>query len=76
MPQATTLAPTPTFVMYRVTARAHGLRHVDVPLDAEWDLDVPAMKRAIEMLAPSVIFIADAEQPDREPRERQRASPR
>ncbi len=63
MTQGTFLAPTPTFVMYRVTARAHGLRFVDVPLDAAWDLDVPAMKKAIEVLEPNVVFIATPNNP-------------
>ena len=36
--------------MYRVTARAHGLRPQDVPLDAAWDLDVRGMTRAIEII--------------------------
>ena len=63
MAQAAFVAPTPTFVMYRVTSRAHGLRAVDVPLDASWDLDVAAMKRAIEMLEPNVIFVASPNNP-------------
>jgi len=62
-PQATVLAPTPTFVMYRVTARGHGQKPVEVPLDRDWDLDVPAMKRAIELTRPNVIFIASPNNP-------------
>jgi histidinol-phosphate aminotransferase len=62
-PTATVLAPTPTFVMYRVTARANGLKPVEVPLDAKWDLDVGQMRRAIEMTRPSVVFIASPNNP-------------
>ena len=49
-PQAVVLTPIPTFVMYRITARAHGVKPVEVPLDAAWDLDVDAMKRGISMI--------------------------
>ncbi len=62
-PQATMLTATPTFVMYRVSARAHGIKPVEVPLDAAWDLDVGGMKRAVELLAPNVVFIASPNNP-------------
>ncbi|HEX3344957.1 MAG TPA: histidinol-phosphate transaminase [Polyangiaceae bacterium] len=62
-PQAVVLSPTPTFVMYRVTAKAHGLKPVEVPLDAAWDLDVGSMKRAIEMMPPNVVFLASPNNP-------------
>lgn len=62
-PAPVMLTATPTFVMYRVTARGHGHKPVEVPLDATWDLDVRAMKRAIEMLPPNVIFIATPNNP-------------
>ena len=61
--RAMVLAPTPTFVMYRVTARAHGHQPVEVPLDGAWDLDVGAMKRAIELMRPNVVFIASPNNP-------------
>jgi histidinol-phosphate aminotransferase len=62
-PQATIAAPTPTFVMYRITARAHGLRFVEIPLDATWDLDVSGMKKAIDVLTPNIVFIASPNNP-------------
>jgi histidinol-phosphate aminotransferase len=62
-PRAVVLVPTPTFVMYRVTSRVHGAQVVEVPLDAGWDLDVTAMKRAIEMARPSVVFVASPNNP-------------
>lgn len=63
MPQAVILAPTPTFVMYRVTARGHGAKAVEVPLDAQWDLEATSMARAIEMMQPSIVFIASPNNP-------------
>ncbi len=62
-PQPVMLIPVPTFVMYRVTARGHGHKPVEVPLDASWDLDVPMMKRAIEMMRPNVVFVASPNNP-------------
>jgi histidinol-phosphate aminotransferase len=61
--QPVLLAPTPTFVMYRVTARAHGWKPVEVPLDAGWDLDAAAMRRAVEMTRPNVVFVASPNNP-------------
>ena len=59
-----------------VVARAHAdvrdvpghlahawLRAVEVPLDAQWDLDVGAMVRACEMMSPNVVFIASPNNP-------------
>jgi histidinol-phosphate aminotransferase len=62
-PQPVVLLPTPTFVMYRVTARAHGWKPIEVPLDATWDLDATAMKRAIEFAYPNVIYVASPNNP-------------
>ena len=62
-PAATFVAPTPTFVMYRVTSRAHGIRAVDVPLDAAWDLDSSAMTKAVELMQPNVVFVATPNNP-------------
>ena len=61
--QGVILTPTPTFVMYRITARAHGLKPVEVPLDASWDLDVAMTKKAIAMMQPNVVFIASPNNP-------------
>ncbi|HEX8796859.1 MAG TPA: histidinol-phosphate transaminase [Polyangiaceae bacterium] len=62
-PQTVVLAVSPTFVMYRVTARAHGHKVIEVPLDGSWDLDVGGMRRAIEMARPSVVFVASPNNP-------------
>ncbi len=62
-PAPTLLTTTPTFVMYRLSARIRGQRVMEVPLDADWDLDEEGMLRAIEMAAPNVIFIASPNNP-------------
>lgn len=62
-PQPVVLTPTPTFVMYRTTARGHGWKPVEVPLDADWDLDVTMMKRAIDVVRPNLVFIASPNNP-------------
>src|ERR1041384_1326052 len=60
---ATVLTTTPSFVMYRMSARCRGLRVLEVPLDASWDLSVEALKSAISMAPPSVVFIASPNNP-------------
>ena len=63
LPQPTVLTATPTFVMYRVTARGHGWKVIEVPLDASWDIDLGGMKRAIELMRPNVVFVASPNNP-------------
>jgi histidinol-phosphate aminotransferase len=60
---ATVLTTTPSFVMYRMSARCRGLRVLEVPLDASWDLSLDAMKSALAMSPPSIIFIASPNNP-------------
>ena len=62
-PQPVVVTPTPTFVMYRTTARGHGWKPIEVPLDAAWDLDVSMMKRAIDVVQPNLVFIASPNNP-------------
>lgn len=62
-PNPTLLTTTPTFVMYRLSARVRGQRVMEVPLDEHWDLDLEAMKRAAEIAEPNVIFIATPNNP-------------
>lgn len=62
-PQAVVLAPSPTFVMYKITAQAHGQKCVEVPLDAAWDLDERAMTMAIGMMQPNLVFVATPNNP-------------
>lgn len=62
-PAPTLVTPTPTFVMYRLSARARGFKVVEVPLDAGWDLDVASMKAAVALMRPNVVFIATPNNP-------------
>lgn len=57
------LVPTPTFVMYRVSARVHGYQVIEVPLDADWDLDTDRMVAAIEEHEPAITFLATPNNP-------------
>ncbi|MGZ8135777.1 MAG: histidinol-phosphate transaminase [Methylococcaceae bacterium] len=60
LPQtASVLSPSPGFVMYKQLSDCLGLDYHGVPLLAgSFDLDLPAMLRAIEQHQPAVIFIA------------------
>jgi histidinol-phosphate aminotransferase len=55
--------PEPTFVMYRMTSRAHGWQPVGVPLDDMWDLDADAMADALERTNPNVAYYASPNNP-------------
>src|SRR5262249_19637845 len=59
----TVLVPTPTFVMYRVSARLQGFEVVEVPLDAACDLDEAAMLDALARTRPALIFLATPNNP-------------
>lgn len=54
---------TPTFVMYRMSAKVRGQRVLEVPLDERWDLSESAMLSAIRIAEPSLIFIASPNNP-------------
>jgi len=62
-PTATVVTLSPTFVMYKVSARARGMKVMEVPLDRGWDLDVAAMTRALEIARPNVVFVASPNNP-------------
>ncbi|MBK8169985.1 MAG: histidinol-phosphate transaminase [Sandaracinaceae bacterium] len=57
------LVPTPTFVMYKVTATAHGMRTVEVPLTRDFELDVPAMQTSITAERPHIVYFATPNNP-------------
>ncbi len=57
-PGATVLAPEPTFVMYDMIARFTNMSYQSVALDEQFQLDMPAMLKAIKMHNPAVIFLA------------------
>jgi histidinol-phosphate aminotransferase len=60
LPQAVSvLAPDPGFVMYKQLSDCLGLNYLGIPLCADnFDLDMPAMREAIERYQPAVIFLA------------------
>jgi len=55
---ATVLAPTPSFVMYELSARFARSRFVGVPLAPDFALDLPAMLAAIREHRPAVVYLA------------------
>jgi histidinol-phosphate aminotransferase len=57
------LTTSPTFVMYRMSARLRGHRVLEVPLDAAWDLSVDAMLRAADFATPALVFVASPNNP-------------
>jgi histidinol-phosphate aminotransferase len=62
-PAPTIVTTSPTFVMYRLSGRGRGFKVVEVPLDARWDVDVTAMKRALDFARPNVVFLATPNNP-------------
>ncbi|CBE69294.1 MAG: histidinol-phosphate transaminase [Candidatus Methylomirabilis oxygeniifera] len=62
-PGATALAPVPTFSMYELIARAHGLRFEGVPLGPRFEPDLPTLIETIERLRPRIIFLATPNNP-------------
>ncbi len=62
-PRARIVTTTPTFVMYRLSAKVRGIDVVEVPLDPTWNLDASGMKRAIEFAQPNILFIATPNNP-------------
>jgi histidinol-phosphate aminotransferase len=57
-PGAVVVAPEPSFVMYRISAMAAGMRYVGVPLKADFSLDEAALLAAIREHAPALVWLA------------------
>lgn len=57
-PGSVALAPEPSFVMYRMSAMAAGMRYVGVPLRGDFSLDEAAMLAAVEAHRPALTWIA------------------
>jgi histidinol-phosphate aminotransferase len=57
-PGAEVMIPVPTFVMYRITALNSGFRIAELPLDAEFDLDLPALQERMAAHPPALTFLA------------------
>jgi histidinol-phosphate aminotransferase len=60
---AAIVAPSPTFVMYRISARVHGMDVIEVPLDSDWDIDDAKIIEAIHERRPAVVFLATPNNP-------------
>ncbi|MEM6959074.1 MAG: aminotransferase class I/II-fold pyridoxal phosphate-dependent enzyme [Myxococcota bacterium] len=59
--------PSPTFVMYEKTSRAHGLKPVHVPLGVGFDWDIDAIGKALEEHRPALVFYATPNNPTGRP---------
>lgn len=57
-PGAVVLAPQPTFVMYQMIATFVGMQFVGVPLAADFGLDLAAMRAALKVHQPAVVFLS------------------
>ena len=57
-PGAVVLAPLPTFVMYEMIATFVGMQFVGVPLATDFGLDLAALRAAIKVHQPAVVFLA------------------
>lgn len=62
-PSAAVLTPTPTFSMYGLGAQMLDQQVVEVPLTADWGLDMPQMLAAIAREQPRVTFLATPNNP-------------
>ncbi len=59
----TVMTLSPTFVMYKQSAKARGYRVVEVPLDGEWDLADDKLIYALQTAPPQLLFIASPNNP-------------
>ncbi|HSJ99180.1 MAG TPA: histidinol-phosphate transaminase [Myxococcota bacterium] len=57
-PGAVVVAPEPSFAVYRLAARAAGMRYVGVPLAPDFTLDEAALMAAIERHRPALVWLA------------------
>ncbi len=57
------LAPTPTFVMYKISALTTGYDFIDVPLADDFSLNMPQMIDTINKNNPAIIFLAHPNNP-------------
>jgi len=57
-PGATLMSVEPSFVMYKMIATFTGMNYVGVPLDEDFELNLPAMLDAIKQHQPALIFLA------------------
>jgi histidinol-phosphate aminotransferase len=61
--RACIVVPSPTFVMYRMSALAAGLDVIEIPLGPRFELDPDAIGAAIDEHRPNVVFLASPNNP-------------
>jgi len=59
----TILTVSPTFVMYKLAAKARGYRVIEVPLDEDWDIAEQKTLSALEVAPPQLLFLASPNNP-------------
>lgn len=57
------VTPTPTFAMFAVTARVHGLRVVEVPVREDYAPDLSALGETVARERASLVFLASPNNP-------------
>jgi len=57
------LIPVPTFAVYRIVALNHGRQVFEVPLDQDFDLDLPVMLDIIKREKPALVFLSNPNNP-------------
>ncbi len=62
-PDSCVMAPSPSFVMYRVLSEALGQRFVELPLNERFDLDPEQALAVIEHERPTLLFLASPNNP-------------
>jgi histidinol-phosphate aminotransferase len=49
--------------MYKMSSKVRGMKVVEVPLDASWDIPVAAFRHALGLVSPRLVFIASPNNP-------------
>jgi histidinol-phosphate aminotransferase len=57
------LYPVPTFSMYGIISQALGEKRIEIPLDKDFDLDLPIMLRTIRKVKPMLVFLSSPNNP-------------
>lgn len=62
-PKAKVIIPSPTFSMYKIWATVVGASPVEVPLKADYNLDLPVLLKELEDPAATVVFLCSPNNP-------------
>ena len=57
------LFPVPTFSMFGIIAKSFEVNTIEIPLDSEWDIDLPEIKKYCEKYLPKIIFLSTPNNP-------------